>query len=56
MESTIIILMNAMPMAISMIVLSNRYKFYEDTIASIILISSLGAIAYLNIWLFILGF
>ncbi len=56
MEATINVLMNAMPMAISMMVLSHRYKFYEDVIASIILISSIGAIAYLNIWLLLLGF
>ncbi|MCD6474567.1 MAG: AEC family transporter [Thermoplasmata archaeon] len=54
-ETMIAVLMNAMPMAISMIVLSHRYKFYEDVIASIIMISSLAAIAYLNIWFFVLS-
>jgi len=56
MESTINVLMNAMPMAVSMIVLSQRYNFYKETMASVILISSVGAIIYLNIWLLILGF
>ena len=55
MEETINVLMNAMPMAVSMMVLSHRYHFYEDVIASIILISSIGAIVYLNIWLWILS-
>ncbi len=54
-ESLIIVSMSAMPMAISMIVLSERYNFYKDTIASIILVSSLLAGIYLNVWLAILG-
>jgi predicted permease len=36
-------------------VLSERYEFYKETIASLTLISSLGAIVYLNIWPAILG-
>ena len=55
-QATIIILMNAMPMAVSMIVLSHRYKFFEDVIASTIMISSLASIIYLNIWLLFLTF
>jgi len=47
--------MHGMPVAISMIILSERYNFYKDTIASLILISSLGAGLYLNLWLFLLG-
>jgi len=54
-QATIIILMNAMPMAVSMIVLSHRYKFFEDVIASTIMISSLASIIYLKIWFFVLG-
>jgi malonate transporter len=55
MESSILVLMHSMPLAISMIVLSERYDFQKETIASLILISSMGAAIYLNIWLFILG-
>jgi predicted permease len=43
------------PVAVSMIVLSERYNFYKETIASLILVSSLGAAIYLNLWLLILG-
>jgi predicted permease len=55
MEYSLLVLMNAMPVAVSLSVLSQRYDFYKETIASITLISSVGAIVYLNIWLFILG-
>lgn len=50
-ESSIIVLMHSMPLAISMMVLSERYDFHKETIASLILISSLGAAIYLNFWL-----
>jgi len=55
-ERTILVLMHSMPVAISMIILSERYEFYKDIIASLILISSIGAAVYLNIWLWILGY
>jgi len=54
-EKTVIILMSAMPVAISSIVLSERYDFYKETIASLILFSSLGSIIYLPVWLLVLG-
>ncbi len=54
-EKSILILMHGMPVAISMIVLSERYNFYKETIASLILISSIGAGIYLNLWLVLLG-
>lgn len=54
-ESFALILMHGMPVAISMVVLSERYDFYKETIASLVLISSVGAIVYLNLWLFLLG-
>jgi hypothetical protein len=53
-ERTVLVLMFSMPLALSMIVLSERYDFYKDTIASLILISSLSAGFYLNLWLMIL--
>jgi len=55
MERSVLVLMHGMPVAVSLSVLSQRYNFYTDTIASLTLISSVGAIVYLNIWLLILG-
>jgi len=50
-----LVVMHAVPVAISMIVLSERYDFYKETIASLILVSSLGAGIYLNLWLLVVG-
>jgi len=47
--------MHGVPLAVSMIVLSERYGFYEEIISSLILMESLGAGFYLNLWLLILG-
>ncbi len=55
MSRSVLVLMHGMPIAVSLSVLSERYDFYKETIASLTLISSLGAIVYLNVWLFILG-
>lgn len=55
MEHSVLVLMHGMPVAVSLSVLSQRYNFYKETIASLTLISSVGAIIYLNIWLLILG-
>ncbi len=55
MSRSVLILMHGMPVAVSLSVLSERYDFYKETVASLTLISSLGAIIYLNIWLFIVG-
>jgi predicted permease len=49
-----LVIMHAVPVAISMIVLSERYDFHKETIASLILVSSLGAGLYLNLWLLLL--
>jgi len=54
-ERSILVLMHGMPVALSMIVLSERYDFYKDTIATLILVSSTGAVVYLNLWLLVLG-
>ena len=54
-EASILVLMHAMPVAVSLSVLSERYNFYRETIASLTLISSVGAIIYLNVWLAVLG-
>ena len=55
-ERSTLILIHGMPIAISMIVLSERYDFHKEIIASLILISSLGAGLYLNLWLLFLGY
>ena len=55
-ERSILVLMHGMPVAVSMIVLSERYDFHKETIASLILVSSLGAGVYLNLWLLLLGY
>lgn len=55
-ERSILVLMHGMPVAISMIVLSERYRFYKETMASLILISSFGAGLYLNLWMLLLGY
>ncbi|MEM4216762.1 MAG: AEC family transporter, partial [Candidatus Methanomethylicaceae archaeon] len=52
----ILIIMHGVPVAVSMMVLSERYNFYKETIASLILVSSLAAPIYLNLWIWILGF
>ena len=53
--ASVLVLQNAMPVAVSIFVLSERYDFYKETIASLILFSSLGAVIYLNIWLWLVG-
>lgn len=50
-----LVIMHGVPVAVSMMILSERYDFYKETIASTILISSLGAGVYLNLWLLLLG-
>ena len=54
-ERTILVLMHSMPVAISMIILSERYGFYKEIIAALIMVSSIGAAVYLNVWLWILN-
>jgi len=54
-EASVVVLMNAMPMAISMVVLSERYQFHQELIASVILVSSVLAGFYLNGWLVLLN-
>ena len=52
---SVIVLMHAMPLALSMIVLSERYDFNKETFASVILLTSIAAGIYLNLWLLVLG-
>lgn len=46
-----LVVMHSVPIAVSMIMLSERYNFYRENIASTILVSTLGAGIYLNLWL-----
>ena len=54
-ESSVVVLMSAMPMAISMVVLSERYQFHQELIASVVLVSSILGGLYLNGWLALLN-
>jgi len=54
-ESSVVVLMSAMPMAISMVVLSERYQFHQELIASVVLVSSILGGFYLNGWLALLN-
>lgn len=56
MEKTMVVIMHGTPLATPMIVFSERYNFYRDTIASLLLVSSVLGGIYLNIWLLILGY
>ncbi|NTW60176.1 MAG: AEC family transporter [Nitrospirae bacterium] len=53
-DLTIMVLMHSMPVAVTLIVLSERYNFYRETIASLVLISSVSAVLYLPVWYLIL--
>ena len=54
-ERLILVLMNGTPLAVSMIILSERYNFQVETFASLILISTVEASIYLNFWLLFLN-
>ncbi len=51
---TVMVLMYGTPLAVSMIVLSERYRFREKTVSSVILVSSLAAGVTMNLWLMLL--
>ena len=53
-ERTTAVLMSGMPVAVSLLVLSERYDFHAETIASLVLLSSLGSALTLNLWLLLL--
>ncbi|MEN3011090.1 MAG: AEC family transporter [Candidatus Bipolaricaulaceae bacterium] len=54
-ETTVLVLMNGTPLAVNMLVLSQRYGFYVEEMASLTLVSSLGALVSLSLWRFVLG-
>ena len=53
-ERTVSVLMSGMPVAVSLLVLSERYDFHPGTIASLVLLSSVGSALTLNLWLLLL--
>ncbi|MBC7129895.1 AEC family transporter [Candidatus Bathyarchaeota archaeon] len=53
-QKATIVIMHGVPVAVSFMVLSERYNFYKETVSALILVSSLGAAVYLNLWLIIL--
>jgi len=54
-EKTILVLMHSTPVAVSIIVLSERYNFYKEIIASLILVSTIGGGLCVTLWLLLLG-
>ena len=54
-ERTIVVLMSGMPVAVSLLVLSERYDFHPDTIPSLVLLSSCGSALTLNAWVWVLA-
>jgi predicted permease len=46
----VVVLMNGTPIAVNLIVLSARYRFFEEEMATLILISSVGALITMNLW------
>lgn len=53
-EQAVLVIMNGTPIAVNTIVLSERYGFHQRRIAPLILVSSLGAVISLNLWLLLL--
>jgi len=54
-ERTILVLMHSTPIAVSIIVLSERYNFYKEIIASLILVSTILGGLCVTLWLLLLG-
>jgi predicted permease len=53
-EASILVIMYGTPLALSMIILSQRYGFLEKRVTSIILVSSLLAGLTMNLWLLLI--
>ncbi|MEM2050253.1 MAG: AEC family transporter [Thermoproteota archaeon] len=52
-ERTVVIIMHSVPLAVSMVILSDHYDFHKEIVSTVVLLSSLAASIYLNIWLLI---
>jgi predicted permease len=50
----VVILMNGTPVAVNLIVLSVRCQLFEGYVATLVLISTLGTILTMNLWVVIL--
>ena len=48
--TTILVIMNGTPLAVNIMVLSQRYGFYVEEMASLALVSSLGSLLTLSLW------
>ena len=55
-EGMVMVVMYGTPLAVSTIVLSERYGFREKTVSSVILVSSLAAGVTMNLWLVLLDY
>ena len=54
-ERSVLVIMHGTPMAISMMILSERYDFHKELMASVVLVSSVSATLSLNLWLLLLS-
>ena len=53
-QTSILVVMYGTPLALSMVILSERYKFMEKQVSSIIMVSSLLSGLTMNLWLYII--
>lgn len=55
MELSVLVIMNAMPVAVFLGVFSNEYEFYKEEVIAQIALTSISAPIYLNLWLHLLS-
>ncbi|MEX2721233.1 MAG: AEC family transporter, partial [Candidatus Wukongarchaeota archaeon] len=53
-QTSILVVMYGTPLALSMVILSERYEFMEKQVSSIILVSSLLSGLTMNLWLYVI--
>lgn len=54
-ERQVLVFLHGTPIAVNMIVLSQRYRFQPELIGTVVLVSSLGSLLTLSLWRWILG-
>ncbi len=54
-ERTVLVLLNASPVAVNMVVLSHRYDFRTQEVGSLALLTSAGSIVTMVLWLWAVG-
>jgi len=54
-ERDVLVFMNGTPIAVNMIVLSQRYRYHPELIGTVVLVSSLGSLLTLSLWRWILS-